>query len=189
MVPQRNREPPVNAHTGLCYSLDAGIKVSGHDPLWNYTDVWSSVDFPWNNFGVVCRSDQATSIIFVESKGHTTSICGLFSFDLDSDYSYQFPLRPLRKGEALSFLMLENNWLALKMEIDFPYCWNAGVCSFAFLFNPCIPEPSQFTSYEETDEQPDQMDFYPNTWSFASRCELSTLGLPMVLRGHAQCQK
>jgi hypothetical protein len=30
---------PVNAHTGLCYSSDAGIKVSGHDPLWNYTDV------------------------------------------------------------------------------------------------------------------------------------------------------
>jgi hypothetical protein len=24
--------------------LDAGIKVSGHDPLWNYTDVCSSVN-------------------------------------------------------------------------------------------------------------------------------------------------
>jgi hypothetical protein len=29
----------MNAHTGLCYSSDAGIKVSGHDPLWNYTDM------------------------------------------------------------------------------------------------------------------------------------------------------
>jgi hypothetical protein len=29
----------MNVHTGLCYSLDDGIKVSGHDPLWNYTDV------------------------------------------------------------------------------------------------------------------------------------------------------
>jgi hypothetical protein len=30
----------MNAHTGLCYSSDAGIKVSGHDPLGNYTDVF-----------------------------------------------------------------------------------------------------------------------------------------------------
>jgi hypothetical protein len=121
----------------------------------------------------------------LDQKGHTTSICGLFSFDIGSDYSYQFPLRPLCKGEALSFLMLENNWLALKMEIDFPYCWNAGVCSFAFLFNPCILEPSQFTSYEETDEQPDQMDFCPSAWPIVNKSELSTLGLPMVLRGPA----
>jgi hypothetical protein len=34
----------VNAHTGLCYSSDAGIKVSGHDPLWNYPDVLTPVD-------------------------------------------------------------------------------------------------------------------------------------------------
>jgi hypothetical protein len=30
------------------------------------------------------------------------------------------------------------------------------------LINPCIPEPSRFILHEETDEQPDQMDFYPN---------------------------
>jgi hypothetical protein len=34
----------VNAHTGLCYSSDAGIKVSNHDPLWNYPNMLSSVD-------------------------------------------------------------------------------------------------------------------------------------------------
>jgi hypothetical protein len=34
----------MNAHTGLCYSSDAGIKVSSHDPLWNYTDVLPPVD-------------------------------------------------------------------------------------------------------------------------------------------------
>jgi hypothetical protein len=34
----------VNAHTGLYYSSDAGIKVSSHDPLWNYTDVLTPVD-------------------------------------------------------------------------------------------------------------------------------------------------
>jgi hypothetical protein len=34
----------VNAHTGLCYSSDAGIKVSSHDPFWNYPNMLSSVD-------------------------------------------------------------------------------------------------------------------------------------------------
>jgi hypothetical protein len=57
--------------------------------------------FPWNNFYVVCERDQATSVISVESKGHTTFMCGLISFDLGSDYSYKFPLHPLCKGKAL----------------------------------------------------------------------------------------
>jgi hypothetical protein len=39
------------------------------------------------------------------------------------------------------------------MEIDFPAVEIAGVCSFALLFNPCISEPSQFISHEETNEQ------------------------------------
>jgi hypothetical protein len=34
----------MNAHTGLCYLSDAGIKVSSHDPLWSYIDMLSSVD-------------------------------------------------------------------------------------------------------------------------------------------------
>jgi hypothetical protein len=37
------------------------------------------------------------------------------------------------------FLVLNNNWLAPKMKAGFPCCWNAGVCSFAFLINLCIP--------------------------------------------------
>jgi hypothetical protein len=37
-----------------------------------------------------------------------------------------------------SFLVLTNNWLALKMEIGFPCYWNAEVCSFDLLVNPCI---------------------------------------------------
>jgi hypothetical protein len=51
-------------------------------------------------------SDQATSIISVGSKGHTTFMCGLFSFDHGSDYSYKFPLRPLCKGEALKLFIV-----------------------------------------------------------------------------------
>jgi hypothetical protein len=44
MVPRRNREPPVGAHTWLSCSARAGITVNSHDPLWNYTDVLSFVD-------------------------------------------------------------------------------------------------------------------------------------------------
>jgi hypothetical protein len=40
-------------------------------------------------------SDQATSIISVGSKGHTTFIYGFFPFDLGSGYSYKFPLHLL----------------------------------------------------------------------------------------------
>jgi hypothetical protein len=44
MVPRRNREPRVGAHTWLSCSARAGIAVNSHDPLWNYTDVLSFVD-------------------------------------------------------------------------------------------------------------------------------------------------
>jgi hypothetical protein len=108
------------------------------------------------------------------------------SFDLSSDYLYKFPLRPLCKGEAVKLFSIERQIISSQMEIDFPCCWDAGVCSFALLSNPCIPSPSGwFISHEETDKQPDQMDFY----SSAYKSKLSTLGLPMLLRGHTQCQK
>jgi hypothetical protein len=67
---------------------------------------------PWNNFGVVCQSDQATSIISVGSKGHTTLICGLISFGLGSNYSYKFPLRPLCKGEALELFSVDRQLIS-----------------------------------------------------------------------------
>jgi hypothetical protein len=44
MVPRRNREPPVGAHTWLSYSARAGITVNSCDPLQDYTDVLSFVD-------------------------------------------------------------------------------------------------------------------------------------------------
>jgi hypothetical protein len=145
--------------------------------------------FPWNNFYVVCQvikqhlsspldqkgiplSYMVSFLLILVVATHTSSLC-IFCC----------------KGGALELLASRDNLLVLKMEIDFPCCWDAGVCSFTLLFNPCIPEPSQFISHEEMDEQHDQMDFYPNAWPFASKCELSTLGLPMVLRGLIQCQK
>jgi hypothetical protein len=84
----------VNVHSRLCCLAHAGIKVSIHDPLWNYTDVLSSVDLLLKQFLCCLSNDQATSIISVGSKGHTTFMCGLFSFDFGSDYSYKFPLHP-----------------------------------------------------------------------------------------------
>jgi hypothetical protein len=55
----------VNAHTGLCYSSDAGIKVSSHDPLWNYTNILSSVDLFL----------ERISVLFVEvTKQHLSSL-------------------------------------------------------------------------------------------------------------------
>jgi hypothetical protein len=44
MVPRRNREPPVDAHTWLSCSAHAGIAVNSRDPLRDYTDVLSFVD-------------------------------------------------------------------------------------------------------------------------------------------------
>jgi hypothetical protein len=57
-------------------------------------------------------SYQATSIIFAGSKGHTTYMCGLISFDLGSDYSYKFPLHPLCKGEALELFSVEKQLIS-----------------------------------------------------------------------------
>jgi hypothetical protein len=90
-----------------CTHMILLLGACGYRGLWSWSIVelhWCVIFrglLPWNNFGDVCRSDQATSIISVGSKGHTTFMCGLFSFNLGSDYSYKFPLCPLCKGEAL----------------------------------------------------------------------------------------
>jgi hypothetical protein len=44
MAPQRNREPPVGAHTWLSYSARAGSTVNSRDPLRDYTNVLSFVN-------------------------------------------------------------------------------------------------------------------------------------------------
>jgi hypothetical protein len=55
----------VNAHTGFCCLAHAGTKVSGHDPLWNYTDVLSPVDLFL----------ETISVLFVEMiKQHLSSL-------------------------------------------------------------------------------------------------------------------
>jgi hypothetical protein len=76
--------------------------------------------FPWNNFYVVCERDQATSVIYVGSKGHTTFMCGLISFDLGSDYSHNFPLHPLCKGEVLELFSVGKQLISSQNRDLFP---------------------------------------------------------------------
>jgi hypothetical protein len=83
--------------------------------LWSWSIVephWCVIFrglLPWNNFYVVCRSDQATSIIFAGSKGHTTFMCGLFSLILVVTI-YTSSLYVLCvKVKPWSFLVLKNN--------------------------------------------------------------------------------
>jgi hypothetical protein len=145
--------------------------------------------FPWNNFYVVCQMMKQHLLSLLDQKGIPLSCVVSFLLILVVTTHTSSLCILCVKVKPGNILVLEDNWLVLKMEIGFPCCWNAGVCSFALLFNLCIPEPSHFISHEEMDEQPDQMDFYPNAWPFASKCELSTFGLPMVLRGLAQCER
>jgi hypothetical protein len=101
-------------------------------------------DLPWTpplKQSLCCLwNNQATSVISVGSNGHTTFMCDLFSLTLMVTSHTHVPLASiLVKVKSWSFSVLEDRWLALKMEIDFPCCWDAGVCSFALVFNPCIP--------------------------------------------------
>jgi hypothetical protein len=164
MVPQRNWEPLVNVHARLCCLAHAGIEVSSHDPLWNNTYVWSSVDYFLETISMLfveVTKQHLSSLL--DQKGHTPFMCGLFSLILIVTTHTSSLCILCIKVKPWSFLVLQNNWLALKMEICSPCCCDAGVCSFALLFNPCIPKPSHFILHEEMDEQFDQIDFYPHT--------------------------
>jgi hypothetical protein len=81
-------------------------------------------DLPWTpplkQFLCCLSSDQATSIISIGSKGHITFMCGLFSFDLGSDYTYKFPLRSLCKGEALKLFSVEKQLISSQNGDLFP---------------------------------------------------------------------
>jgi hypothetical protein len=55
----------VNVHARLCCLAHAGIEVSSHDPLWNYIDILSSMDFFL----------ETISVLFVEViKQHLSSL-------------------------------------------------------------------------------------------------------------------
>jgi hypothetical protein len=70
MVPRRNREPPVGAHTWLSCSARAGIMVNSRGPLRDYTDVLSFVDIlsKWSlHFVSICRDILTKSVFSILS--------------------------------------------------------------------------------------------------------------------------
>jgi hypothetical protein len=65
MVPRRNREPPVGAHTWLSCSARASITVNSCDPLRDYTNALSFVDIlsKWSlHFVSICHDIRSKSI-------------------------------------------------------------------------------------------------------------------------------
>jgi hypothetical protein len=88
----------------------AGIEVSSHDPLWNYTDVLSSVD----------SSLETILVLFVEvTEQHLSSLLNQRAYpfhvwslflDFDGDFTHTSSLYVLLvKVKPWSFLVLENN--------------------------------------------------------------------------------
>jgi hypothetical protein len=95
--------------------------------------------FPWNNFYVVCEEIKQHLSSPLDQKGIPLSCVVLFILILVVTTHTRSLYVLCVKVKPWSFLVSRDNWLALNMEICFPCCWDAGVCSFALLFNPCIP--------------------------------------------------
>jgi hypothetical protein len=135
MVPQRNWEPPMNAHTGLCYSSDAGIKVSSHDPLWNYTDMLSSVPYFLEIIYVVCEVIKQHLSSSLDQKGIPLTCVVSFPLTLIVTTHTRSLYILCVKVEPWSFLVLEDSWLALKWRLIFP---TAEMQEFVQLFSYLI---------------------------------------------------
>jgi hypothetical protein len=70
MVPRRNREPLVGAHTRLSCSVRAGIAVNSRGPLRDYTEVLSFVGILSKcsqHFVSICRDIPSKSILSIMS--------------------------------------------------------------------------------------------------------------------------
>jgi hypothetical protein len=92
--------------------------------------------FPWSNFYVVCEEIKQHLSFPLDQKGIPLSCVVLFRLiSVVTTHTSSLYILCV-KVNPWSFLVLENNWLALKIEICFPCCRNAGVCTFALLFNP-----------------------------------------------------
>jgi hypothetical protein len=124
----------VNVYARLCCLAHAGIKVSSHDLLWNYTDVLSSVDLPLKQFLCCLSSDQATYIISIGSKGHTTSHVWSLFLDFDGDFTHTCSLCILScKSEALELFSVGRQLISSQNGDLFPLllkCRSLFICSF-----------------------------------------------------------
>jgi hypothetical protein len=93
----------------------AGIKVSSHDPLWNYTNTCSLINLSLETISMLFgKIDHDTYVITVGSKEYITLMYSFVNF------------LPIHKSSS-------------KIEICFLCYWDAGVYSFALLFNPSVP--------------------------------------------------
>jgi hypothetical protein len=68
----------VNVHTGFCCLAHVGIEVASHDPLWNYTDVLSSIDLSLKQFLCVCEEIKQHLSFPLDQKGISLSCVVLF---------------------------------------------------------------------------------------------------------------
>jgi hypothetical protein len=92
-------------------------------------------------------------------------MCGLISFDLGSDSSYKFPLHPLCKGGALELFSVERqlissqngDWISPAVEMQ------EFVHSLSYLIHVFPKQVDNSSRMRKTDEQLDQIDFYPHT--------------------------
>jgi hypothetical protein len=79
--------------------------------------------FPWNNFYVVYQVIKQHISSLLGQKGIPLPMYGLFSLTSMVTSHIHVPFASfLVKVKPWSFLVLEDSWLALKMEICFPCC-------------------------------------------------------------------
>jgi hypothetical protein len=141
--------------------------------------------FPWNNFYVVGQVIKQHLSFPLDQKGIPLS--GVVTFLLVVTTHTSSLCILCVKVKPWSFLVLRDNWLALKMEIFFPA---AEMQEFVHSL-PCLIHvfPNRVSS-SRMKKQMNHMTKWISTQMhdlFSSKCELSTPGLLMVLRGPAQC--
>ena len=110
--------------------------------LWSWSIVelhWRVISrrsLPWNNFYVVCQviKKHLSSLLDQKSIPLSCVVAFLLILVVTTHTSSLYIL--CVKVKPWSFLVLRHNWLALKVEICFPCCWDAGVCSFTLLLIP-----------------------------------------------------
>jgi hypothetical protein len=92
-------------------------------------------------------------------------MCGLTSFDLGSDYSYKFPLHPLCKGEALELFSVRKQLISSQNRDLFSPATEMQefVHSLSYLIHVFPNQVDNSSRMRKTDEQLDQIDFYPHT--------------------------
>jgi hypothetical protein len=100
----------VNVHTRFCCLAHAGIEVSSHDPLWNYTDVLSSIDLSLETIFMLFVKEIKQHLSFpLDQKGIPLSCVVLFLLILIVTTHTSSLYILCVKVKPWSFLVLENN--------------------------------------------------------------------------------